>query len=690
MEDTMRDYAGYVNVFQGCDEIDLPTPEGVAAAWRFIKGLCGNNSPGAATPFGKMSVCCYSGGYSSGYGRLMANSHGSIRKLFDRNKVIGFAHLQNDGSGYIDTFYNYAVATPFYGALAASHAVSDFQDEHAEPGYYALTMQESGIVCEMTTSPRVAVHQYTYPRPGGRLAIDFANDGLYDDGNLTRSLPGACRLMLIGDDAIAARVVLHGLPLYFFARIEGAHTPLKLWVNDAEIEERVLELPEGRQAFGCVCDALGDALTVRLSLSPRSPDIARADVLAEGRTLDAVRKAARALWNEALSRIDATFDDPRDQEIFYSNFYHTLTKPCDWSGESFLYKEDAFVLDFATLWDQYKTQLPLIYALYPGMGEKIAATILYTARATGRMPHQFMLDNNHATNANGQARMLAGYTLTDAYLRGVPFDVREAVRLLQADVFEQGHYDDVLSDHTGRQSAFLIDICSACASAALLAREAGDPEAAARFDAVAARWPEAYDPKTGLVWKKSYFYEGTHWNYSFRLMHDMAGRMALSGGSEAFAAQLDRFFGFSHPEDIRSCCFEGFNNETDMETPYAYHFAGRHDRLAEVIDAGLRYVFTTGRGGLPGNNDNGGLTSCYLWNALGIFPVTGQDLMLIGTPRIRRARLSLWNGREFRIEKHGEGIYVQQARLDEQPLDDLCFSVRRMMEGGVLELFMQG
>jgi len=33
----MKDYCGYVNVFQGCGEIDLPQPQGVAAAWRFSR-----------------------------------------------------------------------------------------------------------------------------------------------------------------------------------------------------------------------------------------------------------------------------------------------------------------------------------------------------------------------------------------------------------------------------------------------------------------------------------------------------------------------------------------------------------------------------------------------------------------------------------------------------------------------------
>ena len=73
--------------------------------------------------------------------------------------------------------------------------------------------------------------------------------------------------------------------------------------------------------------------------------------------------------------------------------------------------------------------------------------------------------------------------------------------------------------------------------------------------------------------------------------------MALAGSPERFAALCDRFFGYTDAADT-SGRFEGFNNETDMEAPYAYFYAGRHDRLCEVIDAGLTYMFTTGRGGI--------------------------------------------------------------------------------------------
>lgn len=126
-----------------------------------------------------------------------------------------------------------------------------------------------------------------------------------------------------------------------------------------------------------------------------------------------------------------------------------------------------------------------------------------------------------------------------------------------------------------------------------------------------------------------------------------------------------------------------------METPYAYYYADRHDRLCEVLDGEQRYLFTDGRGGLPGNNDSGGLSSCYIWNAIGIFPVSGQNLMLIGSPNMPEIRVALANGNTFVIQRSGSGIYVERAELNGKPLPALSFSVDELMRGGNLKLFMK-
>ena len=90
--------------------------------------------------------------------------------------------------------------------------------------------------------------------------------------------------------------------------------------------------------------------------------------------------------------------------------------------------------------------------------------------------------------------------------------------------------------------------------------------------------------------------------------------------------------------------FEGMNNESDMETPYCWLWAGRSDRLAEVSDLIRRCRFTTGDGGCPGNNDTGALSSWYVWSCLGLYPLTGTPYCLLGSPAAEQAELDLAGG----------------------------------------------
>ena len=679
----MKDYCQYVNVFQGVDEIDLPDAKGVAAGWKFIKGLCGNNTPAAALPFGRLTACCYSGGYSSGYGRLMKNSHGKIGHLFENNMFKGMAHLQNDGTGDIDTFYNYALISPFLGDLAHADDPRPFSDESACPGYYTCTDSLTGAKCEATVTRRCALHRISFHKAGGRIRVDFSNDGLYEDGQHNRFPAGACRLEIEGENRVSAKACLHNVDIYFCLTFEGGKN-LRLWNDGAETDARSIALPAGH-TFGCVFDA-EETVLITLGLSPKSAEIAQNDALGNRLTFDEARHAARDLWNDALSRLDAEFDDERDARIFYSNFYHSLVKPCDFSGESYLYESESFVTEFATIWDQYKTALPLIFTLYPEMSKKIVETILSYAEATKQMLHTLMFYNQEACTT--QARMLAEHSLYDAYVRGVAFDVEKALRLSYDDAFVHHRFDEyVKNGENARHKAFVIDITDACDACARLAKEAGMDELESAFLSVSNRWATVYDPETGLLKDGERFYEGSKWNYSFRLMHDMPARIALAGGIDAFASLADRFFGFVNP-DSKECAFEGFNNETDMEAPYVYHYCGRHDRISEIVDGALTYLFTEGRGGVPGNNDSSGLCSCYLWNAVGVFPVSGQNMMIIGSPRARRVRFSLANGNTFTVVKEGDGIYVRKAFLDGQELTDLSISVSQMMRGGKLMLAM--
>ena len=79
------------------------------------------------------------------------------------------------------------------------------------------------------------------------------------------------------------------------------------------------------------------------------------------KSFDQIAEQTRQTWQAYLSRIRITGGTDDQQEIFYSNLYHSLIKPVDCTDESPFWEEDGpFYFDFATMWDMYKTQLPLI------------------------------------------------------------------------------------------------------------------------------------------------------------------------------------------------------------------------------------------------------------------------------------------------------------------------------------------
>jgi putative alpha-1,2-mannosidase len=118
------------------------------------------------------------------------------------------------------------------------------------------------------------------------------------------------------------------------------------------------------------------------------------------------------------------------------------------------------------------------------------------------------------------------------------------------------------------------------------------------------------------------------------------------------------------------------------------------------VHAALTWQFGTGPGGLPGNDDSGGLSSWYVWASLGLFPVAGQALFLINAPAFARATLQVGD-REFVVETSGhreapigaDGIdgeppvqYVRSATLDGKPWESTHLSAADVHRGGRLHL----
>ena len=99
-------------------------------------------------------------------------------------------------------------------------------------------------------------------------------------------------------------------------------------------------------------------------------------------------------------------------------------------------------------------------------------------------------------------------------------------------------------------------------------------------------------------------------------------------------------------------------------------------------------MFTEGRGGIPGNNDSGGLTSCYLWNALGLFPVSGQDKVIITSPRMLKSVWHLASGNTLTVKRVGDGIYSDRATWNGAEVPGFELKASELMNGGELTIYM--
>ncbi len=688
-----QDYCKYVDVFYGNGETDRFFDDGLASKWFYIKAQCGNTNPHAVLPFGKMSVGAYSGGYPTGYGMLYPNSCGGIKKLGEVHMVKGFTHLHQSGTGGIQYYYNYALTTPFYGNdISAKDEAHPLEDEAARPGYYKAKLQD--VLCELTVDGSVALHRYTFGKDDGRLAVDFSNNGLSEAfGERFFSDVKKPELEIVSNSEAAFSGVFSGVKLYFFVKVE-CDSP-KSQIFEKYSKEKDKEVP-----FGVIFDFGGNSILLKVAYSTVSADLARDAVQKQSRAFDSASDEAYSVWNTTLSAFDIKSDDEEFKQKFYSCLYHSLIKPCDMTGESIMGISGDTVADIATFWDQYKTTLPLIYMCYPEMGEKIARGIVNISRTLGKIPCSLGISD--VFPCEEQAKMLGILSLCDAYYMGYSVASAAVIEECVERELQRKDYATFLENGYFERYTHILDVTDACLDTFEISE---NTELKSRLIELSKHWRNAYS-KDGYMSEDSNYYEGDRYTYSFRIQKNMEERVALCGGKDRFADMLDRFFGFGG-ESVKQLTyvgaskeineknyhrFEGFNNECDMETPYAYIYADRHDRLCEIMNECVSRSFGLGRSGLPGNNDSGGLSSMFVFNALGIFPVSGSGEFLIGSPYIDSADIVLATKKTLHIRTECQSkqhIYVDRVEWNGKKIDGYRISVTDIMNGGTLKFYMK-
>jgi putative alpha-1,2-mannosidase len=167
----------------------------------------------------------------------------------------------------------------------------------------------------------------------------------------------------------------------------------------------------------------------------------------------------------------------------------------------------------------------------------------------------------------------------------------------------------------------------------------------------------------------------------------MNGLIDMQAGKERFIKNLDWYYNLIPNKTENQ--FQGLNNEVDYCSPFAYIYAGRPDRTQQILRTAMQYRFRNTRGGLPGNDDGGAMTSWYVWNAIGLFPIAGQNHYMIGSPIFTSVKINSKNPFEVNpINNSDNNIFVQSAKLNGKALDRTFIYFKEFEAGGELVMEM--
>ncbi len=171
--------------------------------------------------------------------------------------------------------------------------------------------------------------------------------------------------------------------------------------------------------------------------------------------------------------------------------------------------------------------------------------------------------------------------------------------------------------------------------------------------------------------------EGDKWNYSLFVPHNIRDIINLKGGNQEFISQLD------------SALNNGlimFDNEPNFHIPYLYNYAKCPAKTQEWVSKISDTQFTATAGGLPGNDDLGSMSSWFVFNALGFFPVCpGIPEYNIGTPLFEKVIIHITNGKDFiikAINSSPKNNFIQSATLNNADFNKSWFNHTEILNGG--------
>ena len=663
----------------------------------------GHVYPGATIPFGMVQLSPDNGeegwDWCSGY-------------HYSSNTIAGFSHTHLSGTGIGDWCDISILPMTDTSTIRKDKSKFPFshKNESAKPGYYQVQL-DNKIKCELTANKRTGFHRYSYPTNIGWLLLDMGFQINWD-----KTTSGS--LKILNDSTIIGYRFstgwAKGQKVYFAARFNHGFQSVTI-VNDSV---RNGNTAIGNKLKAAVKFTTASPLEVRVSISSVSEENALLELnVSNAATFDATAKSAESLWEKELQKIKINTNDKALATKFYTSLYRTCLAPVVHSDASGAYQtHDNLQKKFIKGKEKYTvfSQWDVFRALNP----------LFTITQTDRLPDminsmlQLYEDNGLLPVwdlSTWEANTMTGYhsipIIADAILKDIKgFDYNLAYEAMKKSAYQKIRgtpayiqYGYVPQDKHGWSVTMTLEYAFDDWCIAQVAKKLNQISDYNLFMQRAQSYKVLFDSSTGFMRAKDsngkfiepfdpllsehgfdgQYIEGTAWQHSFFVPHDVEGLAKLYGGKENLVKKLDDLFmapselhGENTSADVSGLIGQyAHGNEPSHHIIYMYTALGHPQKTAKWVKVVTDSMYKTGPDGLTGNDDCGQMSAWYIWSALGMYPMNpSAGQYVFGLPLIKNASITLPNKKILTIqtienkstkfsEKYVSSVYVNNRKL---------------------------
>ena len=476
--------------------------------------------------------------------------------------------------------------------------------------------------------------------------------------------------------------------------------------------------------------APGEQVEVRMGVSFVSTANARENLDKEqaSLTFDQIRTAAHDTWNADLGRIRVTGGTDKQKEVFYTALYHALLHPNilnDVNGQYPLMESfgDGQVTDghnrytVFSLWDTYRNLHQLMTLVYPERQIDMVRSMIDMSKEWGWMPKWELYGRETFTMEGDPAIPV----IVDTWRKGLTdFDMDAAYQAMVKSATTPGAHNPMRPDndpylakgyvplgvHAGDNSgdnsvSHALEYYVADNALAWLARQRGDIDLANQLSKRAKGYANYYSKESGTLRPLNAdgtfltpfnprqgenfepvpgFHEGSAWNYTFFVPHDVDGLAKLMGGKKKFVDKLQMVF----DEKLYDPA-----NEPDIAYPYLFsRFKGEEWRTQREVNRLLGEHFTTEANGIPGNDDTGTMSAWAVFSMMGFYPdCPGEPYYTLTSPVFDTVEIDTPQG-TLTIEanrENPESIFIDSMELGGKPLKAYRIAHSDLMDGKSLK-----